>query len=135
MDVIDKSLLEVLQENSRMSFAEIGRKIKLSPSAVRERIQRFEDYGIIRKYSVVLDNSKLGFGLEAFILLKVFPGQLKNVIEKITDFPEVTEAHRVTGAHNLHLKVLLKDQLALQKLLDKLMVFGETNTSLILSKI
>jgi Lrp/AsnC family transcriptional regulator, leucine-responsive regulatory protein len=135
LDALDQSLLDLLKYNSRLSFADLGRKINLSPSAVRERVQRLEDSGIIKKYNLVIDTKKLGYGLEAFILLKVFPGQLKNVIEKITDFPEVTEAHRITGEHNLHLKVLLKDQLCLQHLLDKLMVFGTTNTFLILSEL
>ncbi|MBI9039534.1 MAG: Lrp/AsnC ligand binding domain-containing protein [Bacteroidales bacterium] len=62
-------------------------------------------------------------------------GQLKHVIEKITDFPEIQEAHRITGNQNLHLKVVVKNQLCLQKLLDQLMVFGDTNTFLILSEI
>jgi Lrp/AsnC family leucine-responsive transcriptional regulator len=135
LDAVDERLLDILKDNSRLSFAELGRKIELSPSAVRERVQRLEDFGIIKKYSVQVDTQKLGYGLEAFILLKVFQGQLKHVIEKITDFPEIVEAHRITGEHNLHLKVLLKDQLCLQQLLDKLMVFGDTNTCLVLSEI
>lgn len=135
VDSIDEQLLVILKDNSRLSFADLGRRIELSPSAVRERVQRLEDSGIIKKYDIQIDTKKLGYGLEAFILLKVFPGQLKNVIENITDFPEVKEAHRITGEHNLHLKVLLKDQFSLQQLLDKLMVFGDTNTCLILSEI
>lgn len=135
VDTIDLKLLELLKENSRLSFADLGRKIDLSPSAVRERIQKMEDSGVILKYGIQMDNRKLGYELEAFILLKVFPGQLKNVIAKLGDFPEIKEAHRITGEHNLHLKVLLKDQLDLQQLLDKLMVFGDTNTCLVLSEV
>lgn len=135
VDAIDKQLLYILKDNSRLSFAELGRKINLSPSAVRERIQKLEDAGIIKKYNIQIDNTKLGYDLEAFILIKVFPGQLKHVIEKITAFPEIQEAHRITGNQNLHLKVVVKNQLSLQKLLDQLMVFGDTNTFLILSEI
>jgi Lrp/AsnC family transcriptional regulator, leucine-responsive regulatory protein len=135
VDAIDEQLLDVLKDNSRLSFAELGRKINLSPSAVRDRVQKLEDSGVIRKYNIQIDNKKLGYDLEAFILLKVFQGQLKHVINKITDFPEIKEAHRVTGNQNLHLKVVVKNQLSLQKLLDQLMMFGDTNTFLILSKI
>ena len=135
LDAIDERLLDFLKDNSRLSFAELGRKINLSPSSVRERVQRLEDSGIIKKYTIQIDNKKLGYDLEAFILLKVFQGQLKHVIEKITDFPEIQEAHRITVNQNLHLKVLVKDQLSLQKLLDQLMIFGDTNTFLILSEI
>jgi Lrp/AsnC family leucine-responsive transcriptional regulator len=135
VDAIDKQLLDILKDNSRLSFADLGRKINLSPSAVRERVQKMEDIGVIQKYHIQIDNKKLGYELEAFILLKVFPGQLKHVLKKITDFPEIKEAHRITGNQNLHLKVVIKNQLCLQKLLDQLMIFGDTNTFLILSEI
>lgn len=135
VDTVDKQLLDVLKENSRLSFADLGRIISLSPSAVRERVQKLEVTGVIKKYGAQIDNKKLGYELEAFILLKVFPGQLKSVIEKITDFPEIKEAHRITGNQNLHLKVVIKDQISLQKLLDQLMLFGDTNTFLILSQL
>lgn len=135
VDAVDEQLLDILKDNSRMSFADLGRKINLSPSSVRERVQKLEDSGIIKKYNIQIDNKKLGYDLEAFILLKVFQGQLKYVIEKITDFPEIKEAYRITGSQNLHLKVVVKNQLDLQKLLDQLMLFGDTNTFLILSEI
>ncbi|WP_291869293.1 Lrp/AsnC family transcriptional regulator [Maribacter sp.] len=135
VDKIDKQLLELLKENSRVSFADLGRKINLSPSAVRERVQKMEELGVIQKYSITIDNKKLGCDIEAFILLKIFPGQLKFVLDIIKDFPEVKEAHRITGSQNIHLKVVLENQIALQKLLDQLMIYGDTNTFLILSEI
>lgn len=135
VDIIDEQLLNILKDNSRLSFADLGRKINLSPSAVRERVQKMEDSGIIQKYDLQIDNKKLGYDIEAFILLKVFPGQLKHVLEKISNFQEIKEAHRITGNQNLHLKVIVKNQICLQKLLDQLMIFGDTNTFLILSEI
>ncbi|MCK0131316.1 Lrp/AsnC family transcriptional regulator [Flavobacteriaceae bacterium F08102] len=135
VDSLDIQLLKLLDENARLSFAALGRKINLSPSSVRERVQRLEDTGIIKKYSIDIDNKKLGYDLEAFILLKVFQGQLKHVIGKIADFPEIVQVHRITGNQNLHLKVIVPNQLSLQKLLDQLMLYGDTNTLLILSEI
>ncbi len=135
VDSIDMQLLNLLKENSRQSFADLGRKISLSPSSVRERIQKMEDTGLIKRYDIQIDYKKLGYELEAFILLKVFPGQLKDVLKKIKDFPEIKEAHRITGNQNLHLRVIFKNQIDLQNLLDKLMLFGDTNTFLILSEI
>ncbi|WP_299767725.1 Lrp/AsnC family transcriptional regulator [uncultured Dokdonia sp.] len=132
---IDNKLLAILKDNSRLSFADLGRKINLSPSAVRERVQKMEDNEVIEKYSIQINQRKLGYDIEAFILLKVFQGQLKHVIQQVATLPEVVEAHRITGSQNIHLKVLLKSQLDLQKLIDKLMNFGDTNTFLILSKI
>lgn len=135
MDKQDERILDILKGNARISFADLGRIIDLSPSAVRERMQKMEDAGIIKGYEAVLDTRKLGFELEAFMLFKVFPGQLKNVISLIKDFPEIKEAHRITGSQNIHLKIVVKNQFHLQKLLDQLMVYGDTTTYLILSEI
>ncbi|APY12039.1 ArsR family transcriptional regulator [Seonamhaeicola sp. S2-3] len=135
VDNTDKKLLDILKENSRLSFADLGRKINLSPSSVRERVQKLEEEGVIKKYDIQINNKLIGYDLEAFILLKVFPGKLKYVINKVHEFPEITVAHRITGNQNIHLKVVVKNQLCLQKLLDKLMQFGDTNTFLILSEI
>ncbi|KPM33098.1 transcriptional regulator, AsnC family [Croceitalea dokdonensis DOKDO 023] len=135
VDDIDKKILQELKDNARISFANLAREINLSPSAVRERVQKMEDLGVIQNYVVQTDNKMLGYDLEAFILIKVFPGKLKHVIQSITEFPEITEAHRITGNQNIHLKVLIKDQIHLQKLLDQLMDFGDTNTFLILTRI
>ncbi len=135
VDDIDRQLLDILNDNSRLSFADLGRKINLSPSAVRERVQKLEEFEVIQKYSIQVDNKKLGNDLEAFILLKVFPGQLKHILKKINNFPEIKEAHRVTGSQNIHLKVVVQNQVKLQGLLDELMNFSDTNTFLILSKV
>lgn len=135
VDTIDKKLLSILKNNSRLSFADLGRQINLSPSAVRERVQKMEDIGVIKKFDIQIDHRMMGNDIEAFILLKVFPGKLKHVLSELSKFPEITEAHRITGNQNIHLKVVLKNQGYLQKLLDELMNFGDTNTFLILSKI
>lgn len=135
VDDIDLKLIELLKKNSRMSFADLGRQINLSPSSVRERIQKLEEQNVIKSYTIDIDNKKIGFDLEAFILIKAFPGKLQYAIEKVSTFTEVVEAHRITGNQNIHLKVVVENQIGLQKLLDKLMQFGDTNTFLILSKI
>ncbi|WP_420385900.1 Lrp/AsnC family transcriptional regulator [Roseivirga sp.] len=135
VDSIDERLLSALMSNSRLSYAELGRQIGLSPSAVRERVQRLESLGIITKYSLEVDKSQLGFGIEAFILLDVFPGKLKYVMDNVKKYTEVMEAHRITGDQNLHLRVLVRSRTALQNLLDRLMDYADTTTFMILSKL
>ncbi len=135
IDAIDRQIIEELNKNSRTSFADLGRKINLSPSSVRERVQKLEDNEIITKYSLQLNHSKLGYGLEVFIILKLFSGKLKIFISKVSEFKEVKEAYRITGSQNIHMKVILKDQLHLQQFIDQLIVYGDTTTHLILSEI
>ena len=135
VDEIDLKLISFLQENSRSSFADLGKLINRSPSGTRARVQRMEDIGIIKKYDIQLDYKQLGYDVEAFILIKVFQGKLKSFLNVINDFPEVKEAHRITGNVNVHLKVIVKNQLHLQKVIDQLIVYGDTNTSIILSQL
>jgi Lrp/AsnC family leucine-responsive transcriptional regulator len=135
LEDIDFNIIRCLQQNSRKSFAEIGREVNLSPSATRERILKLEEQGIIKKYCLELDYKLLGYDIEAFILVKVFHGNLKLLFNFVDSKQEIKEAFRITGNQNVHLKVVLKNQLHLQNLIDELMQFGDTSTFLILSKL
>src|SRR5690554_6583728 len=132
---IDREIIGLLKINARASFAEIGRKKALSPSAVRERVQKLEDLGVIKSYGVKLNQALLGNGLEVFILLKIFDGKLKYILSEINTFPEVQEVYRITGPYNIHVRVVLRDQLHLQQFIDKLIQYGSPTTLLILSEI
>lgn len=134
-DAIDNKIIKVLKINSRQSFAEIGRLINLSASSVRERVQKMQDIGVIKNYTLTIDNNKLGFGLEVFIMLKLFTGKLNVFIEDINKFSEVKESYRITGPYNIHMRVVLKDQLHLQQFIDKMINYGEPTTHLILSEL
>ena len=135
IDKIDRKLIELLKLNSKTSFAEISKKISLSPSSVRERINKLEDIGAIKGYSLEIDQALLGNSLEVFILLKVFTGKLQYAIGELNKYPEILKAHRITGPHNFHLRVALRDQLHLQQFIDKLITLGEPTTHLILSEL
>lgn len=132
-DAIDLKIIGRLQINSRASFVEIGKQIGLSPSSVRERIQRLEDNNVIKAYKIQLNHHKLGYGLEVMIMLKMFSGKLIDFNKRVKDFPEIIELYRITGPHNIFMKVVLKDQSHLQQFIDRLLVYGEPTTHLILS--
>ncbi|UJH92458.1 Lrp/AsnC family transcriptional regulator [Antarcticibacterium sp. 1MA-6-2] len=135
VDEIDRKIINILKLNSRLPYAEIGKKIFLSPSSVRERVKKLEDSGVIKAYTLSLNQSMLGNSLEVFIMLKIFSGKFKTALSEINSYPEVKEAFRITGQHNIHMRVALKDQLHLQQFIDKLINFGEPTTHLILSKV
>lgn len=135
IDNIDRKIIELLKANSKASFTEIARHIFLSPSSVRERIKKMEDLGVIKGYSLSVDEALLGNSIEVFILLKVFTGKLKFAIEELKSYSEIQEVHRITGHQNFHMRVALRDQLHLQKFIDRLITFGEPTTHLILSEI
>jgi Lrp/AsnC family leucine-responsive transcriptional regulator len=132
---IDLKIINILKKNARVSFAEIGREIALSPSSIRERIQKLEDLEVIKSYNIKLDHGMLGNVLEVFIMLKIFDGKLKFILTEITTYPEVLEVFRITGPYNIHMRVALRDQLHLQQFIDKLIIYGSPTTYLILSEL
>lgn len=135
VNTIDRQIIDLLKANARATFADIGRAVALSPSSVRERVQKLEDLGVIKSYTVKLDEAQMGNGLEVFILLKIFDGKLKYILSAIHTYPEVQEAFRITGPYNIHIKVVLRDQLHLQQFIDKLINYGSPTTLLVLSEI
>jgi Lrp/AsnC family leucine-responsive transcriptional regulator len=135
VDATDRKIIDILKLNSRQSYANIGKEVFLSPSSVRERIKKLEDTGVITGYSLRLNQTLMGNSLEVFIMLKIFSGQLKLALAEIETYPEVKEAFRITGQHNLFIRVALQDQLHLQLFIDKLVNFGEPTTHLILSRV
>ncbi len=135
IDVLDLKILKVLEKNSRLSFVEIGRLVGLSPSATRERVQKLEEKGVISNYTVEINSRLLGYDIEAFISVKVFHGKLKSFLSVVGTYPEVKRAYRITGGQNVQLEIIAKDRLQLQKLIDKIMEYGDTLTQLILSEV
>ena len=135
LDNFNVKIIDLLKKDSRTSYAEIGRIIHLSPSSVRERVQYLIDTGFIKSFSIEIDPTKLGYELEAFITIKLFSGKLKNFISIVNQFKEVQQSYRITGNQNVLLKVLFKDHKHLQSFLDIIMVYGDTTTYMVLSKI
>jgi Lrp/AsnC family leucine-responsive transcriptional regulator len=133
LDEYNIKIIELLKQNARASYAEIGREIHLSPSSVRERVQYLIDTGIIKNFTVEINQTQLGFGLQAFVLVKLFSGKLMNFISIANQFKEVQRCYRITGQQNVMLEVLLRDQKHLQDFLDIIMVYGDTTSYLVLS--
>lgn len=135
VDATDLKIINILKANARLAYAEIGKQIFLSPSSVRDRIKKLEDTGVIKGYTLRLDQSLMGNNLEVFIMLKIFSGKFNSAMAEIESYPEVKDAYRITGQHNFHIRVALRDQLHLQQFIDKLVHFGEPTTHLILSRL
>lgn len=135
IDDLNWKILECLQENARTSFADIGRKIGLTPPAVAERVKKMEDLEILEGYTAKVSHAKTGHQLKAIITLRAFMGKLKPFLVTVTRFEEVVNCYRITGNENIVMEVILKDQFHLEKFIDKLIQYGETRTHIILSNV
>lgn len=133
LDDTNLALLDELQTDARLSLAELGRRVGLSPPAVAERLQRLERDGVIRGYRAELDPVALGYGLSAVIRVRPAPRQLHKVADVARAAPEVVECHRITGEDCYLLKAHIRSMTHLEELLDELAPFGQTTTSIIQS--
>ena len=135
IDHINKKILHRLQQNSRESFASIGREVGLTPPAVAERVKKMEDLGILEGYKARVNHLKMGYQLRAIVTIKAFMGKLKPFLDKVRSMKEVMNCYRITGNENIIMEVVLLDQLHLEEFIDQLIQYGETRTHIILSDI
>ncbi|WP_276390273.1 Lrp/AsnC family transcriptional regulator [Eudoraea chungangensis] len=135
IDDLNWRILAILQQNSRQSLVEIGKKVGLTPPAVAERIKKMEDSGILEGFKAKVSYAKAGYQLKAIITLRAFMGKLKPFLEMVPGLPEVTNCYRITGNENIVMEVVLKDQGHLEEFIDQLIRYGETRTHIILSDV
>ncbi len=134
-DELDWKILELLQENARLSFAQIAREVGLSPSAVAERVQRMEDTELIMGYTANVDPTKLGWSLSAFIMMSVNRINFQPFTDSLDQYPEMVSCTRVTGKDCLIMKFHLKDSKHLEEVINRLAQHGDPTTLLILNEL
>lgn len=122
-----------LQQNGRISFAELGRRVGLTLPAVAERVRKMEDAGVITGVRAEIDPAKIGLPIAAFIRISAVGDVLSRISKTVRDMPEVLECYRGTGADSFTLKVAAESIEDLESLIDKLAPFGTTSTSIVLS--
>jgi len=133
LDATGWRLLQELQEDARLSFAELGRRVGLSTPAVAERVRNLEAAGLVRGYRAEIDLAKLGLPILAFVRMSVVGDVLGRITAVAQELPEVLECHRGTGADSFIMKVAVASVEHLEHLIDRLTPFGSTSTSIVLS--
>lgn len=135
LDNIAIRLLEELQKDARASYAALGRRVGLSPSATAERLRRLEDSGVIRGYRVDIDPAALGLGVMAHIRVVCDGEKYKLFLQFVKTLDAVRECNHVTGSEALVMKVLVPSLEELEQLVMKLLNYGAPTTSLVLSQV
>jgi Lrp/AsnC family transcriptional regulator, leucine-responsive regulatory protein len=135
LDAMDWKLLDELQRDARLSLSELGRRVGLSTPAVKERVARMEEQGVIAGYQAQVDPRRAGYGVLAFVRMTVAGDErvARRLVAEAGEMPEVLECHRATGDHAFILKVVAASVEALEKLIDRLTAYGMTSTSVVLS--
>ena len=108
MDDLDKEIIYILQQDSKITNAQLAKEIGLSPSSTLERVRRLESSGIITGYSLILDKEKLGIECGFLVYIKltsIHKETVENFIDIIKDIPQIVEAYKVSGNADFILKI------------------------------
>lgn len=133
LDETGRQILKILQEDGRISFNELGRRVGLSSPAVAERVRRMEDAGVILGYKAVVDQARVGYPIMAIIRLSIQVTNLPQADELARSIPEVLECHHLTGSDGVLLKVIVSSVGHLEEVISQMGSAGMTTTAIVLS--
>ena len=133
LDEIGWRILTAFQENARMSFSDLGRRVGLSAPAVADRVRRMEDAGIITGYRVALAPEKLGYSIIAVIRVSAPEENCARLGTLVRGLSGVLESHRVTGTDRLVVKVVVPSVAHLDNIVNQLSRYGTATAAIVLS--
>lgn len=133
IDDYSRKLLGELQRDARASYADLGRRIGLSPSATAERLRRMEEAGIIRGFSVNIDREALCLPILAIVRMTCDGPRYHPFLKFVKELPEVRECHHVTGGDAFFLQVTAASIAELERVIERLLPYGIPTTSIVLS--
>ena len=136
LDEIDRAIIAALTRNGRMTIKKVAEQIGLSSPSVSERIKKMDDAGAIRGYTVMIDPTVFGLGVEAHVRVHAIPGKTNKVEQMLFDALEVVKAERITGADCFLATVVVGDAQKLQTVIESFQLFfASTDTAIILSPV
>jgi Lrp/AsnC family leucine-responsive transcriptional regulator len=142
LDALDVRILNILQENARITTLELAEQVGLSPTPCARRVKRLEDDGLIQRYVTLLDEKQAGLSLSVFISVRL-RAQTAETMEKfersVRSMSEITECYLVSGVHDYLLHLRVADADALRDFLRNRLVtiegISEAQSSIVLDKI
>jgi len=133
LDDTDRRLIEALDRNARTSTADLARLVGLSPQSTADRVRRLEDLRVIAGFTVKLDPAALGLGIAAYIRVRPAMGELPRVAKLLSEIPEIVECDRITGDDCFIAKVFVTRVDDLERVIDRVTPYAQTNTSIVQS--
>lgn len=119
LDNTNLRLLELLQQDAKMTFSELARTLNRAESTIRERIMMMEQRGVIRGYRTVVDYAKVGFPVRALVELECDMQTLPALTQKLKAIPNVARAAVMTGANPVSIEVFAEDLPKLEQLIQR----------------
>ena len=139
LDEQDRKILDLLTQNARYTYSELGERLGLSRVAIKNRMDALEQRGVIEGYTVIVNPQRLGSAISSYYEMETRPDTFDQVVRLLNDCPTVTQIYRVTGHCRLHVHAVAADQDEMERLmsdvLDRLPGIVEMHTHVILSRI
>jgi Lrp/AsnC family leucine-responsive transcriptional regulator len=135
MDDIDRRIVGLLEENARLTYGEVGKRVGLAASSVHDRVRKLEGAGVLRGYRADVDFGRVGLPITAFVSLALRPSSPADVPARVAEFPLVESVYSVAGDNSYVLVVRAPSTSALEDLLDALRAKLEvvTRSTIVLS--
>ncbi len=105
LDEIDKRIIKLLKENSRLSFSELARQFGFSDVAIRKRVEKLVEKGVIKRFTCEVDYAKIGRPVSAFMFIKTRSDRVNDVLGALRDIPDITEEYQLMGDYDIIVKV------------------------------
>lgn len=133
MDEIDRELIILLQENSRITMTELSKKVNLSRPSVQERVNKLLEKGVIEAFTVIVNPKKIGRKVVFYIEISDLNLSYEEFVEIALTKEAITEIHAVTGGANYIIKASTPDVDSMNELLEEFMGYGKIVTSIVLN--
>ncbi|EEI20553.1 Lrp/AsnC family transcriptional regulator [Lentilactobacillus hilgardii] len=129
MDKLDRKILNIVQQDGRVSIKSIAEKCFISAPSASVRLQNLENHGFITGYTATVNYEKLGYLIKAFVRIDVSYKELPKFVKFISKVPNVVECNFITGDASVQLKVFYKTMIELNRFNASLKEFGNTHTN------
>jgi Lrp/AsnC family leucine-responsive transcriptional regulator len=133
LDAVNRRLLDLLTANPRAGVPELAKVVGMSAPAVRERVNRLHESGVIRGYRLDVDPDAVGLPVTAWVRIRPGPRQLDRIAELARQTPQVSECHRISGEDCFLLKVHIPAVADLEEILDAFQLYGQTTSSFVVA--
>jgi Lrp/AsnC family leucine-responsive transcriptional regulator len=133
LDAVDWKILDLLQQDGRMSYTALGRVVSLSAPAVTERVRRLEALGVITGFVAVVSPARLGLPIESIVRVRVRSLDTPRFRSHVLALPQIRDADHVTGDDCWLLRVVCRSMVELEGLVEVMQRYGDTTTSLVFS--
>jgi Lrp/AsnC family transcriptional regulator for asnA, asnC and gidA len=117
LDETDRAILRLLQADARMPFSEIAREIDMSSATVHDRVNKLEEEGVIQGYHAKVDPKAAGYGISAFVGIRVEQGGEWDTLERLRDIDGIQEVHLTTGEWDVVIRVYAENADELRELM------------------